>query len=376
MLPNPQPFFADLPDPRRETRNKLHKLEDIVMITLCAVLGGYEDWVSIEDFGYGNEAWLRGFLALPNGIPSHDTLSDVIGRIDRNAFAQAFGNWVQAGLPALAGHQVAIDGKSLRGSRGGERSEGTGMVHVISAFATRARLVLAAKAIPDKANEITAIPGLLAQLDLAGAVVTIDAMGCQKNIAKAIVDQQADYVLALKENHPSLHDDITLWLDDNDAKGYVRMHETVEKNHGRIETRRTVVSTELDWLEQKQEWPGLQAVAMVESTREIDGKVSRERRYYLCSLTDVAHIALTIRQHWAIENQQHWILDVQFGEDAHRTRKDLSAANLGLIRRTALNLLQQDTSNKWSIRRRKMRSLSDLPYREALLFRTVAANRS
>lgn len=371
MLPNPQPFFADLPDPRRETRNKLHKLEDIVMITLCAVLGGYEDWVSIEDFGYGNETWLRGFLELPNGIPSHDTLSDVIGRIDRDAFAQAFGDWVRAGLPELAGRQVAIDGKSLRGSRGAD-----GTVHVISAFATEARLVLAAHAIPDKANEITAIPGLLAQLDLAGAVVTIDAMGCQKNIAKAIVDQEADYVLALKENHPTLHDDIKLWLDDNDAQGYVRMHETVEKDHGRIETRRTVVSTELDWLTQKEEWAGLQAVAMVESTREIGDKVSCERRYYLCSITDVTRIALTIRRHWAIENQQHWILDVQFGEDAHRTRKDHSAANLGLIRRTALNLLQQDTSNKWSIRRRKMRSLSDLPYREALLFRTVAARTS
>jgi predicted transposase YbfD/YdcC len=371
MLPNPQPFFADLPDPRRQTRNKLHKLEDIVMITLCAVLGGYEDWVSIEDFGYGNETWLRRFLELPNGIPSHDTLSDVIGRIDRDAFAQAFSDWVQAGLPELAGHQVAIDGKSLRGSRGED-----GAVHVISAFATQARLVLAAKAIPDKANEITAIPGLLAQLNLAGAVVTIDAMGCQKGIAKAIVDQRADYVLALKENHPTLHDDIKLWLDDNDEKGYVRMHETVEKDHGRIETRRTVVSTELDWLAQKDEWPGLQAVAMVESTREIGNKVSCERRYYLCSITDVARIAQTIRDHWAIENQQHWILDVQFGEDAHRTRKDHSAANLGLIRRTALNLLQQDTSNKWSIRRRKMRSLSDLPYREALLFRTTVPARN
>ena len=371
MLPNPQPFFANLPDPRRQTRNKLHKLEDIVMITLCAVLGGYEDWVSIEDFGYVNEAWLRRFLELPNGIPSHDTLSDVIGRINRDAFAQAFSEWVQAGLPELAGHQVAIDGKSLRGSRGED-----GTVHVISAFATQARLVLAAKAIPDKANEITAIPGLLAQLDLAGAVVTIDAMGCQKSIAKAIVEQKADYVLALKENHPTLHTDIKLWLDDNDAQGYVRMHETVEKDHGRIETRRTVVSTELDWLTQKEEWPGLRAVAMVEATREIGDKVSCERRYYLCSITDVTRIAQTIRDHWAIENQQHWILDVQFGEDAHRTRKDHSAANLGIIRRTALNLLQQDGADKRSVRRRKMRALSDLAYRESLLFRTTTLRNS
>lgn len=364
MLPNPLPFFVHLPDPRRETRNKLHKVEDIVMITLCAVLGGFEDWVSIEDFGHANETWLRGFLELPNGIPSHDTLSDVIGRIDRDAFATAFFTWVRAGFPALAGQQVAIDGKSLRGSR----SDG-GMVHVISAFATQARLVLAANAIPDKANEITAIPGLLAQLDLAGAIVTIDAMGCQKNVAKAIVNQKADYVLALKENHPDLYGDVKLWLDDCDRQGHVRAQETIEKDHGRIETRRTVVSNDINWLTQKVEWSGLQALAMVESRREIGDKVSCERRYYLCSITDVARIAQTIRQHWAIENQQHWILDVQFGEDAHRTRKNHSAANLGLIRRTALNLLQQDTSNKWSVRRRKMRANFDLAYREALLFR-------
>lgn len=365
MLANPRAFFADLPDPRRLTRNKLHKLEDIVMITLCAVLAGYEDWVSIEDFADANEPWLRRFLELPNGIPSHDTLSDVIGRINPDAFAKAFSDWVQAGLPELAGHQVAIDGKSLRGSRGQD-----GAVHMISAFATQARLVLAAQAVPDKANEITAIPDLLAQLNLAGAVVTIDAMGCQREIARAIIDQKADYVLALKENHPTLHDDVKLWINDCDAQGYVRMHETVEKDHGRIETRRVVVSTELDWLAQKQDWAGVQAVAMVESTRDMAGKISCERRYYLCSLRDVTRIALTIRNHWTIENQQHWILDVQFGEDAHRTRKDHSAANLGMIRRTALNLLQQDNSKK-SIRRRKNRFQFDLNYREDLLFRNM-----
>lgn len=363
MLPNPLPYFSELPDPRRQTRNKLHKLEDIVMITLCAVLSGYEDWVSIEDFAHVNEIWLRGFLELPNGLPSHDTLSDVIGRINRDAFSLAFSEWVKSGLPTLAGYQVAIDGKSLRGSR---RKEG--MVHIISAFATQARLVLAAQAIPDKTNEITAIPDLLAQLDLAGAVVTTDAMGCQKNIAKIVVEKNADYVLALKENHPMLYEDVTLWLDDNNRKGHVYVNETVEKEHGRIETRRTVLSKKLDWLEQKKEWPGLKAVAMVESTREMGKKITGERRYYLCSLTDVEKVAQTIREHWAIENKQHWILDVQFGEDNHRARKDSSAANLGLVRRTALNLLQQDTSNKISIRRRKMRAAVDLSYREKILF--------
>jgi predicted transposase YbfD/YdcC len=366
MLPDPRSYFADLPDPRRETRNKLHKLEDIVMLTLCGVLCGDEDWVSIEDFGHENEAWLRQFLELPNGIPSHDTLSDVIGRINKAAFAEAFCAWAQAGLPALAGKQVALDGKSLRGSRGEE-----GMVHMISAFATQARIVLASQSVADKENEISAIPHLLSQLDLKGAVVTIDAMGCQKNIAQAIVAQQADYVLALKENHPTLYDDVKLWLDTQDAEGHVRMVEQIEKDHGRIETRRVAVSTELDWLEQKTEWAGLKALALVESIREIGEKVSRERRYYLCSITDVAHIAQIVRDHWAIENRQHWILDVQFGEDAHRTRKNHSAANLALIRRTALNLLQQDPTDKRSIRRRKRRALADLAYRENLLFRRI-----
>jgi predicted transposase YbfD/YdcC len=365
MLPDPRPYFSDLPDPRRTTRNKLHKLEDIVMLTLCAVLCGDEDWVSIEDFGHDNEEWLRQFLELSNGIPSHDTLSDVMGRIQPEAFAQAFQAWVQAGLPSLAEQQIAIDGKSLRGSR-----QGNGMVHMMSAFATHARIVLACQEVPDKTNEISAIPDLLAQLDLTGALVTIDAMGCQKRIAHDIVAQQADYVLALKENHATLYDDVKLWLDTNDVEGHVYATQTIEKDHGRIETRRVVVSKEIDWLPQASEWAGLKAVAMVDSVREIGHKISRERRYYLCSITNVDRIAQSIRQHWAIENQQHWILDVQFGEDAHRTRTLFSAANLALIRRAALNILHADSSNKLSIRRRKRRALANLAYREALLFRS------
>lgn len=332
------------------------------MITLCAVLSGIEDWIGIEDFGLENEIWLRKFLTLANGIPSHDTLSDVMGRINREAFSEAFSAWMQAGLPHL-GQQIAIDGKTLRGSRGEEKP-----IHLMSAFATQARLVLAAQAVPDKENEITAIPDLLAQLNLAGAVVTMDAMGCQKEIAQAIVERKADYVLALKKNHPTLYDDVKLWLDGNDVQGHVRMHQTVEKDHGRIETRRTVISTDLAWLEHKPEWAGLKAVAMVDSTREIGKKITRERRYYLCSITDVTQVAQTIRNHWAIENQQHWVLDVQFREDANRTRKNHSAANLGIIRRAALNLLQQESTDKKSIRRRKIRALSDVNYREKLLF--------
>lgn len=364
MLHLPQSHFANLPDPRRQTRNKLHKLEDIVMITLCAVLCGFEDWVSIEDFGNEHKGWLRTFLELPNGIPSHDTLSDVIGRIDKAAFGQAFAAWVRDTLPSLAARQVALDGKRLRGSA----SEHKGAVHLMTAFATEARLVLGVQAVADKGNEITAIPGLLAQLELAGAIVTIDAMGCQKSVAQAIVEQKADYVLALKDNHPNLYEDIRVWLEDCDAQGDVRQVQTLEKDHGRIEQRRVAVSTELDWLAEREQWAGLAAVAMVESTRQIKGKTSVQRRYYLSSIKDPARIAAAIREHWRIENQQHWVLDVQFGEDAHRARKDHSAANLGVIRRAALNLMRANDAGSMSMRRRKMRASYNQDYREQLLF--------
>lgn len=363
MLTTPQNHFSQVPDPRRVTRNKLHRLEDIIMITLCAVLCGFEDWVSIEDFAHENEDWLRRFLPLPNGIPSHDTLSDVMGRIDRQAFAAAFAAWVREGLPSLSGRHVAIDGKTVRRSHDGDAPP----LHLLSAFATEARLVLAVDALPDKSNEITAIPRLLEQLELAGAIISIDAMGCQKRIAKAIADQKADYVLALKGNHPRLYEDATCWLDAQDRQGRGDRTESVDKDHGRIETRRVLVSTELDWLEERKEWPGLRSLVLVEATRETGGKVSRERRYYLSSLTGAERVAQVIRDHWRIENQQHWILDVQFGEDAHRARKNHSAANLAMVRRAALNLLRQDDSNTLSLRRRKMRALSNLHYREQLL---------
>ena len=364
MLNTPQNHFANLPDPRRKTRNKLHKLEDIVMITLCAVLCGFEDWVSIEDFGNEHQAWLHTFLELPNGIPSHDTLSDVIGRIDRAVFAQAFAAWVSQALPVLANQQIALDGKTLRGSA----SDGHGAAHLMTAFATQARLVLGVQAVPEKSNEITAIPQLLAQLELAGAVVSIDAMGCQKSVAQDIVRRKADYVLALKDNHPTLHEDIRLWLDDCDAQGYVHQVQTMEKDHGRLETRRVAVSTELDWLPEREQWAGLRAVAMVESTRQIKGKVSVERRYYLSSMVDPQRIATAIREHWQIENAQHWVLDVQFGEDQHRARKNHSAANLGVIRRACLNLMRANDHSAMSMRRRKMRASYNQAYRELLLF--------
>jgi predicted transposase YbfD/YdcC len=326
------------------------------MITLCAVLCGFEDWVSIEDFGAEHEAWLRTFLELPHGIPSHDTLSVVIGRIDKAAFAQSFAAWVSEALPSLAGHQVALDGKTLRGSA----SEGHGAAHLMSAFATQARLVLGVQTVADKSNEITVIPQLLAQLELAGAIVTLDAMGCQKSVAQDIVQRKADYVLALKDNHPTLHEDVRLWLEDCDTQGHVRQVQAVEKNHGRLERRRVAVSTELGWLAERERWLGLQAVAMVESTRQIRGKTSLERRYYLSSIADPQRIATAIRE--------HWVLDVQFGEDGHRARKNHSAANLGIIRRACVNLIRANDPSSLSVRRRKNRASYNQAYREKLLF--------
>jgi predicted transposase YbfD/YdcC len=366
MLPHlldPRPYLADLPDPRRETQNKLHKLHDILMIVLCAVLSGVEDWVGMEAFAEEKEAWLRGFLDLPNGIPSHDTLSDVMGRIDPGAFQTAFAAWATAALPGLADEQVCVDGKAVRGSRGGANPA----VHLVGAFAGRARWVLAQRAVAEKSNEITAIPDLLALLDLHGAVVSADAMGCQRAIAQTIIDAGADYVLALKDNHPTLCEAVQLWLDTEVARERLPVQETVEKNHGRIEIRRYALSSSIDWLDAKPDWAGLQAVGRVESTRIIGEKTSTECRYFLCSFPERDRFAAIVRGHWGIENQQHWVLDVQFGEDACRARQDHSAENLALIRRMALNVLRHNGPPRDSIRRRKLRAALNDDYRLRLL---------
>ena len=366
MLPqllDPRPYLVDLPDPRRETQNKLHKLHDILMIVLCAVLSGVEDWVGMEAFAEEKEAWLRGFLDLPNGIPSHDTLSDVMGRIDPGAFQTAFTAWATAALPGLANEQVCVDGKAVRGSRDGANSA----VHLVSAFAGQTRWVLAQQAVAEKSNEITAIPDLLALLDLHGAVVSADAMGCQRAIAQTIIDAGADYVLALKDNHPTLCEAVQLWLDTEVARERLPVQETVEKDHGRIEIRRYALSSSINWLDAKPDWAGLQAVGRVESTRIIGEKTSTECRYFLCSFPDRDRFAAIVRGHWGIENQQHWVLDVQFGEDACRARQDHSAENLALIRRMALNVLRHNGPPRDSIRRRKLRAALNDDYRLRLL---------
>ena len=364
MLADPRPFLSEIHDPRRETRNKLHPLGDILMIVLCSLLSGIEDWVGMEVFASEKEAWFRRFLALPNGIPSHDTLSDVVGRLAPGVFASTVLRWVQLALPHLGAEQLCLDGKTVCGSRDGAQPG----VHLVSAYAAKARLFLTQTAVPNKSNEIKAIPEVLAQLELHGALVSIDAMGCQKAIARQIVAGGGDYLLALKDNHPSLCDDVRLWLDSQARHGHLAVHETVDKDHGRIEIRRAVVSADLDWLSQKSQWPGLQAVGRIESTRIIGAKRSTECRYYLLSFNELERFQTAARGHWAIENSLHWVLDVQFGEDANRSRKDHSAHNLALLRRMSLNILQTNGPAKQSIRLRKMRAGINDDYRAELIF--------
>jgi predicted transposase YbfD/YdcC len=290
-----------------------------------------------------------------------------MGRIDPIAFRAAFTAWATDALPNLGGEQVGVDGKTLRGSREGEH----GAVHLVSAFAGQARWVLAQQAVAEKSNEITAIPDLLSLLDLEGAVVSTDAMGCQKAIAQTIIDAGADDVLALKDNHPTLCEDVELWLDTEAVQERLPVLETVEKDHGRIEIRRYVLSSHIDWLDAKPDWAGLQAVGRVESTRIIDDDISTEYRYFLCSFTDQHRFAATVRGHWGIENQQHGVLDVQFGEDAGRMRRDHSAENLALIRRVALNVLRHNGPVRDSLRQRKIRAALNDNYRLNLILGTL-----
>lgn len=261
---------------------------------------------------------------------------------------------------------MCLDGKTLRGSREGDKA-----VHWLSAFAAEARWVLAQQAVGEKTNEITAIPDLLSMLTIQGALISIDAMGCQKAIAETLVSGKADYVLALKDNHPTLCEDVKLWLDTENTHRRLPIHETIDKNHGRLEIRRYSLSADMEWLAQKTEWAGLHAVGRVESTRIIGDKTSIEYWYYLCSFGDLSRFADGVRQHWAIENSQHWVLDVQFGEDANRARVDHSAENLALMRRMALNLLRNNGPTKDSLKRRKLRACVNDDYRFKLLFSTA-----
>ena len=338
-----QAHFSVLPDPRIDRRRR-HKLLDILVMALCAGLCGIDDWAGVELFAQLKKDWFSTFLELPGGIPSHDTFGRVFSRLDPKAFEACFRSWIAALAETATEGVVAIDGKSLRGSF--DTASGKNPLHMVSAFSASSGLCLGQVATDAKSNEITAIPALLQTLGLKGCIVTIDAMGCQKEIARQIVvDAKADYILALKGNQGTLHQDVRGYFDAPSAPWKNAPHsvfEETDKGHGRIEIRKVTVTDDLGWLTQRKEWRGLTSLVLVESTRILGEKETTERRYYISSLpADAARIGRAVREHWAIENRLHWCLDVTYNDDASRIRKDHGPQNMTVLRRLSVNLLRQ-----------------------------------
>ena len=364
--------FADLDDPRRETANRRHEFTDILMIALCAVIGGANHWTAVATFGRAKESWFRSFLNLPNGIPSHDTFSDVFARIDPKQFEACFIEWVASIAPGILDGVVAVDGKTLRRSH--DRANGGRASHLVSAFSTGDSLVLGQLGIEGKSNEITAIPLLLGLLELKGALVTIDAMGCQKEIARRIKEKKADYLLSVKENQPSLCEGIgDAFLDTDRERVKARFTDYAEQSnagHGRSERRRCWVSGDRELIEALgAEWAGLSSIVVIESDRQVKGKRStQDRQYFISSRAESAEYFLGARRaHWQIENGLHWILDVAFREDESRVRKGDGAENVSVLRRMAVNLLKGEKTEKGGVEAKRSRAGWDDDYMKTVL---------
>lgn len=350
--------FSELEDPRLE-RSRLHKLIDILVIAICAVICGADTWEDVAAFGKAKQAWFEGFLELPNGIPSHDTFNRVFNRLDPAQFQRCFLQWINAVSELIQGQVIAIDGKLLRRSH--DRGIGKAAIDMVSAWANSNHLVLGQIKVNDKSNEITAIPQLLEALELSGCIVTIDAIGCQTEIADTVIEQEADYVLSLKENQGRLYEDVKLLFDDLESSAdtaYAYDHaRTVDKGHGRIEIREcwTISDPEvLRHLRGFENWRNLRTVSRIRAERRIGGETSCEDRYHIASVGGAKRILSAVRFHWGIENQLHWVLDIAFDEDHHRLRKEHGPENFALLRHIALNLLKQEQSLKRSIKGKRL----------------------
>lgn len=332
--------------------NKRHLLIDILMISVCAMLCGAKSFWDMEEFGKAKEEWFSEFLKLPGGIPSHDTFGRVFALLDSQVFAQCFMNWTQSVRKSIPREVIAIDGKTIR--RSFDSYKGSKAIHMVNAWATENGLALGQVKTDEKSNEITAIPQLLRSLELEGCIVTLDAMGCQKSIAKEIHEAGADYVLSLKGNHEIVHQEVQSFLEDALNKKFKGVSydflETVEKGHGRIETRRYWITQKIEWFADREKWEALGSVGMVESVRQIGEKTTIEKRFYLTSLkADAQEFARAVRGHWNVENQLHWVLDVCFAEDQCRARIHHAAQNFAILRQIALNTLKRDSTNKRGI---------------------------
>jgi predicted transposase YbfD/YdcC len=353
--------FAQLTDPRVE-RTKEHLLLDIVVMALCAILAGADGWVAVEAFGQAKEKWLRTFLELPNGIPSHDTFGRVFAALDPFEFQDAFGSWIQAVSEKRKGEIVAVDGKTLRRSH--DKGLGKNAIHMVSAWASAQHLVLGQRKIDDKSNEITAIPELLRLLALEGCIVTLDALGCQTDIAETIVEQGADYVLAVKANQGKLHADLKDLFDGAAEVAFrevPHVHDRqVTKDHGRLEVRDCWVITDQEYLafvRRHAAWKNLRSLIRIRTEVRRGRKRSEETRYFISSLHATPREMLSaIRGHWGIENGLHWILDVTFREDDCRVRKDHAAENFAVLRHIAVNLLNRARNGKDSIKTMRLRA--------------------
>jgi predicted transposase YbfD/YdcC len=364
--------FRNIEDPRID-RRKRHTIWDIIVLTICAVVCGCETWEDIEIYGKEKQQWLKGFLTLPNGIPSHDTIRRLFIRLNPEQLQQCFLSWVEAIRRHTEGEVVSIDGKTAR--RTHDRSAGKNALHMVSAWASENRIVLGQVKTDEQSNEITAIPELLKLLELKGCIVTIDAIGCQTQIAQQIREKKAEYVLAVKANRPDLLGELKYCFEESkegasSQEDWYDYHRTFDKEHGRMETREYLITDEIDWLGALVKgWADVKSIGMVRSRRVVGEEESSECRYYLTSLEANAEVfATAVRAHWGVENSLHWVLDMVFREDESRMRKGNSPENFAILRRIALNLVRRDTSSKFSLKARRKAAGWSNSYLERLLF--------